>query len=102
MNEDNAHFTNREGNEISQPNLAKSVCLVSGTKYLTHLLEASRSTCLLSPQPSDGYKFLQTGTQGLQSGPKEMKHKTQTAVSFADATNLNHDKISHNPILHTE
>lgn len=70
-NEDNPYFTNREGNEISQPNFLKSACLVGGTKCVTHLLVASQSTCLLSLQLSEGHKLLQAGTQSLPSSPQE-------------------------------
>lgn len=48
--EDNPYFTNRESNEISQPNFLKSACLVGGTKCVTHLLVASLACSVCSYQ----------------------------------------------------
>lgn len=83
LNEDNLHFTNREGNEISQPNLLKSASLVWGNKYLTRLLAASLSTCPLSRHVSKDYKFLQTGTQVIQNPRRQsMRHFGTKMVSL--------------------
>lgn len=76
MTEDNPRFTNREGNEISQPNLTNSIHLIRGPKYLTPLLEVSLSTSPQSVQVSEGDEHLQTTIQGLHSSPRRqsMRH----------------------------